>query len=78
MSDMPTDEEIVRAVRLGRVAGRAGRPLLDVCPYDRGQRVLRYRFAMGYAEGKAAAAPPDWVARVKAWLTRVWYGDGED
>lgn len=74
MSDMPTDQEIIRAVRLGRLAGRTGRPLLEACPYDKDQRVLRYRFAMGHAE----AAAVDWWQTTREWLRRVWYGDGED
>jgi len=73
----PTEQEQTRAVQLGRLAGRTGTPVLDACPYTADQRGLRYRFAQGYAEGKADRFP-DWVYAVREWLTRVWYGTGED
>lgn len=48
---IPTDEEIVRAQRLGRLAARAGRPV-EACPYDAAgppaQRVLAARFVAAY------------------------------
>lgn len=55
MSDtMPTDAEITRAARLGALAARAGKRLLDDCPYPKDQRVLRARYALAFA-----AADPD-------------------
>ena len=74
---MPSDEEIIRAVRLGRLAAHAGRAMLDACPYPPEQRVLRWRYAQGYAEGKTDG-PTDWLAAVKDWLRRFWYGDDDD
>ena len=71
---MPTDEEITRAVRLGRVAGHTHIPVLEACPYPPDQPVLRWRFAQGYAETKADG----WLAAAGEWLRKVWYGNEED
>ena len=73
---MLTDVEISRAYRLGYLAGKDRLRILDACPYERDQRVLRYEWARGYAAGKVDATP-DWWQAVQWWWRKRYYGTGE-
>lgn len=61
---MSSDTEIARAQALGRLAGKAGAPL--VCPYPHDRRMLRARWALAYAEARAG------VSGVRTKLRRWW------
>jgi hypothetical protein len=69
MSDtMPSDRDITRAQRFGRLAAREGRSLASACPYDANgtpaERVLARRFVQAYV---GAGGTVDGLT----------YGDGE-
>lgn len=58
--NVPSDRDIARAQALGRLAGRAQRPV-ETNPYGRDERVLRARWVCAYvrAGGRAGLDTAD-------------------
>lgn len=52
--NVPSDRDIARAQALGRLAGRAQRPV-ETNPYRRDERVLRARWVCAYVDAGGRA-----------------------